>query len=118
MPSVSGTVTSARSGRDRPCASLPRTIMPADSIGASASGAPLGGHGLGRRTKRSSRESDPRIGSKRQLVPLADCDQLELQAGRPGFREHARTLQEDEPWLAPVSKTPQSADDLVVRAAD
>src|SRR5205814_870988 len=41
MPSVSGTVTSARSGRDRPCASLPRTIMPADSIGASASGAPL-----------------------------------------------------------------------------
>src|SRR5207245_1169906 len=38
-PSVSGTVTSMRSLRERPCASLPSTIMPADSIDASASGA-------------------------------------------------------------------------------
>src|SRR5437660_3866724 len=39
-PELTGMVTSSRSARDRPCASLPKTIMPADSIGASASGAP------------------------------------------------------------------------------
>src|SRR5438270_945785 len=39
-PSVSGTVTSLRSFRESPCASLPSTIIPADSIGASTSGAP------------------------------------------------------------------------------
>src|SRR5438445_644576 len=42
-PSVSGTVTSFKSWRESPCASLPRTTMPADSSGASASGAPPDG---------------------------------------------------------------------------
>src|SRR5205814_7498659 len=42
-PSVSGTVTNLRSLRDRPWVSLPSTIMPADSIGASARAAPPAG---------------------------------------------------------------------------
>jgi hypothetical protein len=55
---------------------------------------------------------------ERKLVALADRDELELEAGCPGLREHARTFQEDEPWLAPVREAPQATDDLVVRAAD
>src|SRR5579864_208755 len=39
-PSARGTVTSLRSLRDSPCASLPSTIIPADSIGVSDRGAP------------------------------------------------------------------------------
>src|SRR6266849_865740 len=39
-PWLSCTVTSLRSDRERPCASLPSTIMPAFSIGAAANGSP------------------------------------------------------------------------------
>src|SRR6266478_1028434 len=39
-PSLSCTVTSLRSDRERPCASLPSTIMPAFSIGAASRGSP------------------------------------------------------------------------------
>jgi len=41
---------------------------------------------------------------------------LEVEAGRSGFGKHARTLQEDVAWLAPLSETPETADDLVFRA--
>jgi hypothetical protein len=55
---------------------------------------------------------------ERKPVAFARGDELELEARRPGFGKHARTLQEDMPWLAPLSETPQAADDLVVRARD
>ena len=55
---------------------------------------------------------------KRQLVTLANRDELELETGGLGFGEHARTFQEDEAWLAPVGEASQPAHDLVVRAAD
>src|SRR4029077_3104848 len=55
---------------------------------------------------------------ERQLVAFSGGDELELQACRLGFREHARTIQEGEAWLAPAGESPQATDDVVVRAAD
>ena len=53
---------------------------------------------------------------KWQLATFANSYQLELEARGLGLDEHARTFQEDEPWLTPVGETPQPADDLVIRA--
>jgi hypothetical protein len=49
---------------------------------------------------------------------LADRDHIERQAGRLRLCKHARTFQEDKPWLAPGSETAKAANDLVVRAID
>src|SRR2546429_9843336 len=79
---------------------------------------PLGRHGLGGRPVCARGQGHTRLRVERQLVAFAHDQQLELQAGGFSLREHARTFQEDETWLAPVSESSKTTDDLVVRAAD
>jgi hypothetical protein len=45
-------------------------------------------------------------GSTRVLVALTERNKVELQAGGFRFGQHARTLQQDEAWLAPLGETP------------
>ena len=45
-------------------------------------------------------------GSGDELLTLAHRDQFELQARGLCFGEHARTLQEDKAWLAPLGEMP------------
>src|SRR5216683_1200320 len=74
--------------------------------------------GLRRGPIRRRSERHPRLGMERQLVAVADRDELEVEPSRFGLPENERTFQEGEAWLTPVGETPQTADDLVVRAGD
>ncbi|HTE84695.1 MAG TPA: hypothetical protein VK821_08165, partial [Dehalococcoidia bacterium] len=73
-------------------------------------------HGLADGTKESARQRDLPAGSSGELIAFPHGDHLELETGSFCFEEHARSLQEDEAWLALMSETPDAADDLVFRA--
>src|SRR5205085_4321835 len=75
-------------------------------------------HGLRRGPIRRGRECDARLRMERELVALADRDELEVESGSFGLLQHARAFQEGEAWLTPEGEASKPADDLVVRAAD
>src|SRR5205085_12482548 len=74
--------------------------------------------GLRRGPIRRGRECDARLRMERELVALADRDELEVESGSFGLLQHARAFQEGEAWLTPEGEASKPADDLVVRAAD